>query len=60
MTNNSDTQLRSIDSATLTPLVRQVLDSEAVEVIDWDAEQIYAIRFLGPVSDQGQPLSQAL
>jgi len=41
MSSRSDTQLQSIDRATLTPLVRQALGSEAVEVTDWDAEQIH-------------------
>jgi len=42
MVNVPDTQLQSIDTAMLTPLVRQALGSGTVEVVDWDTEQIYA------------------
>jgi hypothetical protein len=41
MRNGSGTQLQSIDSATLTPLVRQALGSETVEVIDWDYQELH-------------------
>ena len=41
MDSSADTQLQSIDRATLTPLVRQALGSERAEVVDWDAEQIH-------------------
>ena len=35
MTENMDTRVQSIDGATLTPLVRQALGSETVEVTDF-------------------------
>jgi hypothetical protein len=34
-------QLAAIDQATLTPLVRSALDSQTVEVPDWDYEQLH-------------------
>jgi hypothetical protein len=34
-------QLPAIDRATLTPLVQSALNSDAVEVLDWDYEQVY-------------------
>jgi hypothetical protein len=40
MRSASDIQLQSIDKATLTPLVRQVLDIQGAEVIDWHREQV--------------------
>jgi hypothetical protein len=40
MVIGSDT-LQSIDNATLTPLVRQALGSETVEVTSWDIQQVY-------------------
>ena len=60
MTNNTDTQLQSIDTDTLTPLVRQALGSETAEVVDWHSEQIHAgatrasiLRFAGDAEDRG-------
>ena len=41
MSNRSDTTFQSIDIPTLTPLVRQVLSSETVEITDWDIQQIH-------------------
>jgi hypothetical protein len=42
MANGFDGQLESIDRATLTPLVRCALDSETVDIVGWECEQIYA------------------
>jgi hypothetical protein len=55
-------QLAAIDQATLTPLVRSALNSETVEVINWDYEQVYGgagagnavYRFAGQGRDQEQ------
>ena len=41
MSQGTDTQLESIDNATLTPLVRQALGSETIDVTDWDCQQIH-------------------
>ncbi len=60
-----NTLLQSIDSATLTPLVRQALDSDAVEVVDWSCQQFRGdagwgsglwgvYRFSGEAQDHGQ------
>ena len=67
MDNNSDSPLHSIDSATLTPLVRQALGSETVQVGDWHTEQIHAsgsrariFRFSGDAEDRGDLLPWSL
>jgi hypothetical protein len=44
MSNAADTRLESIDPSTLSPLVRDVLDSETAEVVRWNAEPIHASR----------------
>jgi hypothetical protein len=64
MDTNADPQLQCIDHATLTPLVRQALGSETVEVIDWQRQQIHGgaqafsslYRFSGDARDQGQAI----
>ena len=60
MTNDTDIQLQSIDSGTLTPLVRQALGSETAEITGWNSEQVHAsatrasiLRFAGDAEDQG-------
>jgi hypothetical protein len=71
MSNGSDTQLESMDSATLTPLVQQALGSETIEVADWQCQQIYGgaggvsgsrrvYRCTGNVQDQGQTVDWSL
>lgn len=51
MTNHTDLQLQSIDRATLTPLVRQALGRETVDVSDYRFQEIH-----GGVSGGGVPL----
>jgi hypothetical protein len=54
-------QLAAIDEATLTPLVRSTLNSQTVEVLDWNREQLHGgvgvgtaiYRFSGEGHDQG-------
>lgn len=41
MATGSDALLESIDKAMLTPLLRQALGSETVEVTSWDTQQIH-------------------
>jgi hypothetical protein len=41
LTESHITGLESVDAATLTPLVRQALGSETVEVTDWDIQRIH-------------------
>ena len=41
MTNRSGVQSQAIDSATLTPLVRQALASDTAEVTEWRAQQVH-------------------
>ena len=68
MTNQPDTQLQSIDSATLTPLVRQALGDETAEVTGWDAQQVHGggqirsgiYRFSGKGRSQGATVSWSL
>jgi hypothetical protein len=72
MEYNPDTRLRSIDEATLTPLVRRALGSQTMEVTSWDRQQIHggfgygsaggsAIhRFSGQGCDQEQALGWSL
>ena len=58
----------AIDQATLTPLVQSALNSETVEVIDWDYEQLQGgagsgtaiYRFSGEGHDQGQKVPWSL
>ena len=55
-------QLAAIDQATLTTLVQSSLNSETVEVIDWDYEQLHGgigigtgiYRFAGQGRDRGR------
>jgi len=68
MSNGSDTQLQSIDRATLTPLVRQALGSETVEVVDYHCQQILGgagrtegvYRLTGSGHDQGEVVRWSL
>ena len=61
-------QLAAINQATLTPLVQGALNSETVEVINWDYEQLHAgvgewtavYRFAGQGRDQGQTVPWSL
>jgi hypothetical protein len=62
-----DTQLQSIDSATLTPLVQQALDREKVEVAGWTYGRAHttgtrtrAYRFSGDARDGGQVVPWSL
>ena len=52
-----DARLQAVDRETLTPLVRQALGSETVEVIDWQYGPIYSdsllYRWAGSARDQG-------
>ena len=60
--------LVAIDGATLTPLVRRALNSETLEIMDWDHDQLHGgagtgnavYRFAGQGRDQGQKLSWSL
>jgi hypothetical protein len=60
--------LAAIDQATLTPLVQSALNSETVEVLDWDYEQLHGgaglgtaiYRFSGEGHDQGQKVPWSL
>ena len=68
MTNNTDTQLQSIDTDTLTPLVRQALGSEMAEVAGFQREEIHGgyggaegvHRFTGSAQDQDQTVPWSL
>jgi hypothetical protein len=61
-------QLAAIDGATLTPLVRSVLSSETVEVLNWHCEQLHGgagagnavYHFAGQGRDQGQEVPWSL
>ncbi len=61
-------QLAVIDQAALTPLVQSALNSETVEVLDWDYEQLHGgaglgtaiYRFSGEGLDQGQKVPWSL
>ncbi len=61
-------QLAAIDQATLTPLVQSALNSETVEVMDWDYEQLHGgagtgnaiYRFAGQGRDREQKMSWSL
>jgi len=61
-------QLTAIDRTTLTPLVQSALNSDTVEVLDWDYEQVYGgagagsaiYRFAGQGRDQGQQVPWSL
>jgi hypothetical protein len=61
-------QLAAIDRATLTPLVQSALNSELVEVMDWDYEQLHGgagagnaiYRFAGQGRDREQKMSWSL
>ena len=60
--------LAAIDRATLAPLVQRALNSETVEVIDWEFEQLHGgiaagtaiYRFSGQGRDQGQTIPWSL
>jgi hypothetical protein len=55
-------QLAEVDQAALTPQVQSVLNSETVEVINWECEQLHGgvgvgtaiYRFSGEGHDRGQ------
>jgi hypothetical protein len=61
-------QLAGIDRATLAPLVQSALNSDSVEVLDWECEQVYGgagagsaiYRFAGQGRDQGQQVPWSL
>jgi len=61
-------QSAAIDQATLTPLVQSALNSETVEVMDWDHEQLHGgiglgtaiYRCTGKGHDQGQQVPWSL
>jgi hypothetical protein len=61
-------QLDAIDEATLTPLVQSALGNQAVEVVDWEVEQLHGgvgvgtaiYRFAGQGRDQGQEVPWSL
>jgi hypothetical protein len=61
-------QLPAINQATLTPLVQSALNSETVEVLDWDYEQLHGgagagnavYRFAGQGRDQEQKVPWSL
>ena len=60
--------LTAIDQATLTPLVRSALNSETVEVANWEHKQLHAgagagssvCRFAGQAHDQEQMIPWSL
>jgi len=72
MSNESDTLAISIDGATLTPLVRQALGSETVEVTSCNSQEIHAgwsyggagdsfiHRLSGRAQDQGETMEWSL
>jgi len=67
VSNESDTQLRSIDSGTLTPMVRRALGSDRAEVASWDVQQIHAsatrariFRISGSARDRGEMVPWSL
>jgi len=68
MSNNSDTQLQSVDRATLTPIVRQALGSDTIEVVDHQCQEIRGraggaegvYRFTGSGHDQGEAVPWSL
>ena len=57
---NQMDQIRAIDQATLTPLVRQALGSESVALVDWQVAPFgggagqCVYRFAGTAQDQEQ------
>ncbi len=61
-------RLAAIDRATLTPLVQSALNSETVEVVNWECEQLHGgiaagtaiYRFSGQGRDQGQTIPWSL
>jgi len=61
-------QLAAIDQATLTPIVQSALNSETVEVTDWESEQLHGgmaagtavYRFAGRGRDQHQTIPWSL
>ena len=67
MLNELDTSLQSIDSATLTPLVRGSLGSETAEVINWEIHQVHGggthagvYRLSGDAHDGGETITWSL
>jgi hypothetical protein len=68
MIHDTENELQCIDAATLTPLVRQALGTETVEVGEWRCQRLYGgaslaegvFRFSGIVHDQGQNMDWAL
>jgi len=66
MSSTPDVRLRSIDTATLTSLVRPALGSETIEVTDWDCEQVSGgmvsdvYRFSGDVGDKDRTIPWSL
>ena len=64
----STANLAPIDRATLAPLVQSALNSETVEVMDWDYEQLHGgagagnaiYRFTGQGRDRGQQMPWSL
>jgi hypothetical protein len=63
-----EAELAGIDQATLTPLVQSALNSESVEVINWDYEQLHGgagagnavYRFSGQGREEEQEISWSL
>jgi len=63
-----EAQLVAIDQTTLTPLVRNALNSESIEVGNWECEQLHGgmgvataiYRFSGEGHDQGQKVPWSL
>jgi hypothetical protein len=61
-------QLAAIDKSTLTPLVQSALNSDTVEVLDWDCKQVHGgagtgnaiYRFTGQGRDREQKMSWSL
>ncbi|MGH8245782.1 MAG: phosphotransferase, partial [Gammaproteobacteria bacterium] len=68
MTTHLEGRLKSIDHATLTPIVRRALNSDTVEVGDWESHPIHSgfevragvFRFAGNGCDQGRAVPWSL
>ena len=45
MTNDLETRVQAVNSSTLVPLVQQSLDSQSVELLDWNIQRIHGGTF---------------
>jgi hypothetical protein len=67
MDQPNDDLLKSIDTTTLTPLVRRALNRESAEIVNWQSNTLYGasrnskiVRFAGSVRDQDSVLLWSL